>query len=414
MPPPIESESDIPIANFGSSGLGEFRTLYRKGLSLRYGRLMQAISGVHFNYSIPRLIWQKKEINPTGISESEISSKLYFRLLRNMIRNNWCVLYFFGASPVVTGNFIPKGSVSFKKLTDDTYYMPFATSLRMSRYGYRNVSREMINVSSRSLEEYIRDITEATNTPSEKESKSRGIKGYNTSQINNNILQIDDEYYAIARPKSMGTNYMRTTKNLEKGGVDFIELRSIDLNPYSRIGIEKNAIKFLELLAIHCLLKPDSEISDFELEEINHNEKIILEKGREKGLMLKRDGRSISLRSIGKELIEDLRILLDNFQDDDGYIEALNIADDQLKHPDSTISARMIDEILTNKISFSDYGTNLADTNKSYYEQITPENNKYWSNFVENAKNSIEKQKQRERTCNEDIDDVLMRYFRSD
>jgi glutamate--cysteine ligase len=99
MPCVIDGDASIPIAQFGPSNVGRMKTIYREGLGLRYGRVMQAISGVHFNYSFPERLWpiwaaikESRDAGQSFISES------YFDLLRNYRRYGWIVLYLFGVS----------------------------------------------------------------------------------------------------------------------------------------------------------------------------------------------------------------------------------------------------------------------------------------------------------------------------
>ena len=146
MPPTIRSESEIRIANFGSSNKGKFRHIYRKGLSLRYGRLMQAISGVHFNFSFDNEIWLNDCFRKDFSNIVEARSENYFAMLRNIQRMNWIILYLFGASPIMSRNFIQNNLNEFK-MHMDALYLPYATSLRMSNFGYQNTSQSKIHVS---------------------------------------------------------------------------------------------------------------------------------------------------------------------------------------------------------------------------------------------------------------------------
>ena len=146
IPPNINSEKDILIANYGSSNLGLYKRMYRKGLSHRYGRVMQAISGVHYNYSIPEAFWHSSFFSNISNNPNKTRSAAYFNMLRNILRMNWLILYLFGASPIITKSLLTKTDHSLKKLDDQTYYLPYATSLRMSDYGYCNNRRNRLKV----------------------------------------------------------------------------------------------------------------------------------------------------------------------------------------------------------------------------------------------------------------------------
>ena len=228
MPINVESDKDILIASYGNSNLAKFKQIYRNGLSERYGKMMQIISGVHYNYSVPESIWKSELFKKRGLSAKDSRSKVYFNMLRNLYRFNWIVIYLFGASPIVSSTFLKSNRESFKELNDDAFYLPYATSLRMSSYGYQN-RRRKLPVSLNSIDEYISDLRKATLTS---DPEFNQIKNSNQAQISDSILQIDDEYYAIARVKSQSRSEQRTTSKLMKWGVDFIELRSLDLDPW--------------------------------------------------------------------------------------------------------------------------------------------------------------------------------------
>src|SRR6202043_936173 len=139
MPCAIQRDEDIPIAQFGTSHVGRMKTIYRRGLGLRYGRMMQAISGVHFNYSFPLPFWEMyADIRESRERGTDFISASYFDLLRNYRRYGWIVLYLFGGSPVVCKSFLKGRNAGLEDSTNNTLYEPYATSLRMSDVGYRN------------------------------------------------------------------------------------------------------------------------------------------------------------------------------------------------------------------------------------------------------------------------------------
>src|SRR5215510_11606283 len=207
MPCAIGGGDDaIPLAQYGTSNVGRMKTIYRNGLGLRYGRMMQAISGVHFNYSFPARFWEAySALRESRDSGQQFVSASYFDLLRNYRRYGWIVLYLFGVSPVVCKSFLRGRTVSLEQLTADTAYEPYATSLRMSDVGYRNRNQAGLSVSVNSLDEYIRDLTRAITTP-HPPYEAIGVKvktaaGEQYKQLNANILQIENEYYSFIRPK---------------------------------------------------------------------------------------------------------------------------------------------------------------------------------------------------------------------
>jgi glutamate--cysteine ligase len=194
MPCAIEHDEDIPIAQYGSSHIGRMKTIYRNGLGLRYGRMMQAISGVHFNYSFPQDFWDAlAHINQSKLPRADFISEQYFGVLRNYRRFGWLVLYLFGTSPAVSKGFFGGREITLPALDADTVYEPYGTSLRMSDIGYRNKNQATVSVSVNSLGDYVRDLSTAISTPYPPYQKL-GVKvGGEYLQLNANILQIENE-----------------------------------------------------------------------------------------------------------------------------------------------------------------------------------------------------------------------------
>src|SRR5579871_3407525 len=216
MPCAIERDEDIPIAVYGKSHIGRMKHVYRRGLGLRYGRMMQAISGVHFNYSFPLPFWEAyATLRGERSCGSEFVSARCFDLLRNYRRHGWLVLYLFGVSPVVCKSFLAGRDVQLPELGMGTAYDPWATSLRMSDVGYRNRNQAGLAVSVNDLGEYVRDLQRAISTP-HPPYEALGVKvNGEWRQLNANILQIENEYYSFIRPKRVARTGERPTKALK-------------------------------------------------------------------------------------------------------------------------------------------------------------------------------------------------------
>src|SRR5258708_17590478 len=132
MPCALEGDASIPLAQFGTSNVGRMKTIYRHGLGVRYGRIMQAISGVHFNYSFsPRLWGVLQDINQSKQQRQGFVSDQYFGVLRNYRRYGWLVLYLFGTSPAVSKSFFAGGEITLVLLDVDTVSELYGPFLRM-------------------------------------------------------------------------------------------------------------------------------------------------------------------------------------------------------------------------------------------------------------------------------------------
>ena len=294
MPCAIERDADIPLAQYGSSHVGRMKTIYRNGLGLRYGRMMQAISGVHFNYSFPLPFWEAyAAVRESRDHGAPFISASYFDLLRNYRRYGWMVLYLFGVSPVVCKSFLRGRDAGLADYGSGTAYEPYATSLRMSDVGYRNRNQAGLAVSVNSLDEYVRDLTRAITTP-HPPYEALGVKvNGEYRQLNANILQIENEYYSFIRPKRVARSGERPTKALRRAGVEYVEVRALDVSAFDPVGVNQNKLRFLEAFLALCLLKDSAPIGDSEQAALDENHVTVARRGREPGLTLWREGRNV-------------------------------------------------------------------------------------------------------------------------
>ena len=412
MPPTIKSEQDLPIADYGISNLGLFKQLYRKGLSHRYGRSMQAISGVHYNYSLPDSIWHSSFFEDHQLDSRAIRSDSYFRMLRNIYRMNWLVIYLFGASPILTKDLLTKNTEPIQKLDNQTYYLPYATSLRMSDFGYQNLLRAALNISSDSLNDYISDLNMATSTISEDFQNIDTQNNTDQLQINANLLQTEDEYYAVARSKSNIISNQRLTSKLKKGGVDFIELRSLDLNPFSRIGIDEETVYFLEVFLIYCFLTTSHLINKDELKTTKDNDSLVAKRGRDPSLLLQKDQASISLQEWGKQIVDEMTPIAELLDGEETvYRNMMCKIASKIKDPDQTLSGLLLDKIITEKVDFIDLGNSIGETNKQHYLDLEKSANPNWDRLEKEAIDSMNQQSTLEAEQNESFESFVADYF---
>jgi glutamate--cysteine ligase len=396
MPSIIDGDASIPIAQFGKSNIGRMKSVYREGLGLRYGRIMQAISGVHFNYSFPERMWdawadivQSRERDQTFISER------YFHLLRNYRRHGWLVLYLFGVSPVVCNSFLRGRSVTLPRLSKDTSYEPYATSLRMSDLGYRNRNQAGLSVSVNSLDEYIRDLSRAISTPHPPYEKL-GVKvDGEYRQINANILQIENEYYSFIRPKRVARSGERPTKALRRAGVEYVEVRALDVSAFDPVGVNQNKMRFLEVFLALCLMKDSPPIGVDEQDVLDANHVTVARRGREPGLMLKREGRPVAMHAWARELIDSMQGIAEVFDRGDPsrpFTAALAVQAAKVQDVSLTPSARMLAELETTGESFFDLGLRMSRLHKEYFLALYPPNVERQAEFRAAADESLKAQ----------------------
>ena len=361
MPCILNADESVPIAKYGSSNGGKLRTVYRNGLGFRYGRAMQAIAGAHFNFSLPAVFWPAYHAYCGGGAEpDQFQSDAMMGLVRNYQRLAWIVTYLFGASPAFCKSFKPQGHERLEEFDADTWYAPHATSLRMSDLGYRNSSQARLAISTNSLDEYVAGLLAAITTPDPRYEAIGISVGGEFRQLNANILQIENEYYSSVRPKP-GDRTIRPVAALARDGVEYVEVRTLDLNPEDPAGISMQQMQFLEMLLIHCVLADSPPILEAERAEIDARDLHVAWVGRSPGCEIYRDGRSTPLQQWGRQVIDQLEpvaALLDD--DSDHYAKSLRAARDALDDPQLTPSARLLDTLRSRRLSFFHYGLEIA------------------------------------------------------
>jgi glutamate--cysteine ligase len=417
MPCIIEGDASIPIARYGRSNIGRMKEVYRRGLGFRYGRMMQAISGVHFNYSFPMRFWPVlAEALEQRTSDQSFISEQYFALLRNYRRHGWLVLYLFGNSPAVCGSFLKGRSHTLRELTPGTYFEPHATSLRMSDLGYRNKSQAGVQISVNSLQEYVRDLTAAVSTP-HPEYEKIGVKvDGEYRQLNTNLLQIENEYYSYIRPKRVTRSGEHPSQALRRGGVEYVEFRALDVSAFDPVGVNQNKLRFLEAFAALCVLKGSDPIGISEQERLDANHAIVAHRGREPGLTLNRNGSAVQLRDWAGELIDSMRGVCELLDEDDEqrpYTAALQLQASKIEDPALTPSARTLEEMRATGESFAHLALRMSRLHKAYFLDLYAPNEQRLAEFAAEADESLEKQAAIEAADTITFDQFLANYFRA-
>lgn len=415
MPCAIDGEQSIPIAQFGRSNVGRMKTIYRRGLGARYGRIMQAISGVHFNYSFSSQLWDVLEhINESKLARQDFVSEQYFRVLRNYRRYGWIVLYLFGTSPAVSKSFFAGRHTELTSLDADTLIAPYATSLRMSDIGYRNKNQASLSVSVNSLDEYVRDLSRATRTPYPPYEQI-GVKvDGEYRQLNANVLQIENEYYSFIRPKRVARSGERPTKALHRAGVEYVEVRALDVSAFDPVGVNQNKLRFLEAFLALCLLRESAPISHGEQDDLDANHLTVAKLGREPGLRLNRDGRKFPMLDWAAELLDDMQgicELLDHGEPSRPYATALEQQRAKINDVARTPSARMLAEMRETGESFFDLAQRMSKLHKDYFLDLYPPNERRLEEFAAAATESHEAQSRIEAAEKLNFDQYLAQYL---
>ena len=414
MPCRIPADREIPLARYGDSNVGRMKTIYRRGLGHRYGRQMQVIAGVHFNYSLPAAFWPAyRAVLNDERDDTSFRSDHYLRMIRNFRRMGWIVLYLFGASPAVCKSFAG-AAAKLPSLNADTWFEPYATSLRMSDLGYSNQNQSRINISLNSLDEYVRDLSNAICTP-EPSYEDIGVKvDGKYQQLNANLLQIENEYYSSVRPKRIARSGEQPTAALRRDGIEYVEIRSLDINMFDPSGINQNTMRFMEAFLIYCLLEDSPDLDGAELEDISHNHTGTAKRGRDPEFRLRRDGKPVELRSWGEEILDNVMAVaekIDEHESDGSYAAAIAVLQRKVAHPEETLSARIVTELEDTGTSFFEFALGMARCHRDYFASIAPLRAVQEENLSNEAAESSLRQRQIEEADEISLDEYLQQYF---
>jgi glutamate--cysteine ligase len=379
MPCVVEGDERIPIAEYGGSNAGLMKTVYRRGLGHRYGRIMQVIAGVHFNYSLPIDFWEAYQAMEDDDRPAQaFISEAYFGMLRNLQRFGWLIPYLFGASPAVCKSFLGDRPTSLESFDEYTYYEPYATSLRMGDIGYQNSKEEGTGIKAcyDCLDAYVETLSRAIETVCPIY-QAIGVKvDGKYEQLNANILQIENEYYSTVRPKQIPELMEKPIHALKRRGVRYVELRSLDVNPFHPLGIAEEQVYFIEALMLLSLLQESRAINVAEQKAIDWNELAAAHQGRDPALKLKRESSEIGLRDWGLELCDALMPVcqvLDEELPEKPYQASLELQCRKLKDAEQTPSARMLNEMGERGESFFDFAQRISKQHQHYFSQQGPQ-----------------------------------------
>ncbi len=359
MPCPLSADAEIPIAEYGSSNIGRMKNLYRQGLHNRYGSLMQIISGLHYNFSMPEHFWEpfQKHCNDTQ-SLQDFRTDKYLHLIRNFHRYSWLLIYLFGASPAACKCFVQGRDHGLQEFDNYSLYLPHATCLRMGNLGYKSEAQKSLFVCYNELQTYVDCLHKAMHEPyAEYEAIGHKQNG-EYLQINTNLLQLENEFYSTIRPKRNVKSGERPLDALINGGIEYVEVRALDLNPYLPLGIDGEEIRFLDTFLLHCLLSESPICNEREFFEVAANLAKVVEQGRDPTLVLSQEDTEIGLRDWANSLLDDMAhsaALLDQTHNTSSYSESLQQQQAKVINDELTPSGRMLKEMRDNDFSFFEF-----------------------------------------------------------
>ena len=422
MPCKLDGGESIPIAKYGTSNIGTLKHVYRQGLGLRYGRIMQSIAGIHYNFSLPDEFWQaykhklattKNCVKASESSLQDFKSAHYFSLIRNFRRYSWILAYLFGASPVLDKSFLNGRDHKLEPFADDTLGLKYATSLRMSDLGYQNTAQEELHVCYNSLDQYVTTLAKAMKVkyaPYEK----IGVKvNGQYKQLNTNVLQIENEYYSDIRPKRVTNSGEKPIAALRDRGVEYIEVRILDINPFIAEGIDQEQVRFLDTFLLYCLLSQCPLSSDTKCPEIKSNLRNVILEGRDPNLKVCQDGKVVPFVKAANDLLEALMRtakVLDEAHGGSSYVNAIEAQKSKIENPDLTPSGKIMKQLQEGK-RFLDIAREQAENHKEYFQSL-PEKPEFDQALIVLSKKSIADQEALEQSDTVSFDEFLDDYNR--
>ncbi|HUH41440.1 MAG TPA: glutamate--cysteine ligase [Castellaniella sp.] len=359
MPAQLPAEADIPVAWYGTSNTGMLKHVYREGLAWRYGKVMQCIAGVHYNFSLPEAAWEA--LGAEGETAQDRRDSGYMALIRNFMRQAWLLMYLFGASPAVSRNFLRGAGIEnqFQTLAPDTRILPWATSLRMSDLGYKSPIQSDLALCYNDLDTFAARIHAAVTTPWPAYEAIGTHRDGRWIQLNTNILQIENEYYSSIRPKQITGRCERPITALRQRGIQYVEVRCMDIDPQAPAGIDLATCHFMDTFLLYCALEdsPLFPVPGF-CQESQDNFAIVAREGRRPGLTLMHDGHARPLQDWALGILDQMQpyaALLDGAHGGTDHGQALEAQRDKARDPEQTPSARLIAQLREHQVEFHDW-----------------------------------------------------------
>ena len=359
MPCIMTGDDGIPVAQYGSSNVARMKTVYRYGLGHRYGRLMQTIAGIHYNFSMPQAFWQHawETDGQPGCLTDYISTR-YLGLIRNFQRYSWLLVYLYGASPAVCASFLKGNDKHGLTPFDDqarSLHMPHGTALRMGDLGYNSDAQKGMSICYNSLDNYVQTLKKAIQKSHPGYADIPSGQNDNYQQLNDSLLQIENEFYSPIRPKRVAYSGETPLGALCRAGIEYIEVRCVDVSPFTPVGLDAQQIRFMDTFLLYCLLEDSPPCTDREQVVMDYNLKTVVNRGREPGLKLKDCSGERPMVELAGELLasmESISGLLDSAFKGANYSATLQDQKDKVADPELTPSARMLREMRETELPF--------------------------------------------------------------
>jgi glutamate--cysteine ligase len=423
MPCQLGADSEIPVAQYGTSNIGTMKQVYRIGLGHRYGRAMQTISGIHYNFSVPDTLWQELQKHSKNNHQSlqDFKSEGYFATIRNFRRYSWLLLYLLGAAPAVCRSFVANRKHRLQPVgaDDHSLHSPYATSLRMGDLGYQSNAQSSLVISYNSLQQYITTLRDALEKPYAAYDRI-GLKDKQGEyrQLNTHLLQIENEFYSAIRPKRTTEPNETPLQALDRRGVEYIEVRCLDVNPLLSCGIDAETIRFLDTFLLFCLLSDSPQTNDIENAQMPDNMLRTVYAGRDPEILLMRDQTECKLQDWGAELLDKMQPVAEILDRAHGnkeskdYQRALYKMQTAINDQQLTPSAVLLEEMKQQNETF--YAMSMRKAREQREDFLARElDDSTHQKFIALAQQSFEQQRELENNESLSFDEYLSNYWQS-
>ncbi|MEM9757917.1 MAG: glutamate--cysteine ligase [Pseudomonadota bacterium] len=417
MPCIVAGDAGIPVARYGNSSVGRMKTVYRLGLGHRYGRMMQAIAGIHYNFSMPDAYWlaAQKEDGDSRPPRDYVTAR-YLGLIRNFHRWSWLLIYLFGASPAVCSSFMQgRGAHNLEPLDaeNSTLHLPWATALRMGDLGYNSSAQLSLRACYNSLDNYLATLTDAILTPHEGYAEFRGKRDGEYMQLNDCLLQIENEFYSTIRPKRPASSGETALTALHERGIEYVEVRCLDVNPFHGAGIDEETIRFVDSFLVQCLVSESPACDEAEQDRQRENRARVVNRGREAGLELIAADGPRRLSDWASELLERMgasAALLDSVHGGNRYERALAAQSEKLAGRSELPSARILRELREGGIPYSRLALNYSNRWARHFRE-RPLDDDVARALTTESESSTKRQKALEEAEQMSFEDYLAAYY---
>ena len=414
MPANLPADNEIPIGWYGTSNTGMIKHVYRRGLAQRYGRTMQCIAGLHYNFSFAESLWELLDLPQHNAQDRRSAG--YISLIRNFTRYSWLLMYLFGASPALPKEFLRGKTRGLSELDAHTMYLPYATSLRMSDLGYQSKAQSGLKLCYNDLNTFLERLYDAVTTPWPDYQEIGTHRNSEWIQLNTNVLQIENEFYSNIRPKRTTGPCERPITALAERGIQYIEVRCLDIDPTQATGISSETARFMDAFLLFCALQESPPFADGGwCSESATNFAKVVKQGRQPALTLTKLGKEVPLSQWADQLMDDIALCaqtLDSALGESGYKNAVISQRAKVADPSKTPSAQFLAQLSTGKSSFHDFvleqsrghAKRLKDAGLSPAELAATQ---------AQATQSLLEQQQIEANDRESFDDYVMRFHQA-